>query len=45
MSEIELKQVMGGLSAAMVNALSRAAATLLTIGRLVGSALRKATKR
>lgn len=45
MTDLELKKVVGGMSAALLNALSRAANTLLTIGQIVGSALRRAIKR
>ena len=41
----ELKQVVGGLSAALINALARGATTLLGIGQIVGTALRKLIKR
>ena len=45
MTDNELKQVVGGVSAALINALSRAASTLLTIGQIVGTALRKLLKK
>ena len=45
MSNNELKLVVGGVSAALLNALSRAAATLLTLGQIVGTALRKLLKK
>ena len=43
--EYQLKLVIGGASAALINALSRAASTILTIGQIVGTALRKLIKR
>ena len=45
MSNNELKLVVGGVSAALLNALSRTAATLLTLGQIVGTALRKLLKK
>ena len=45
MTDNELKLVVGGASAALINALSRAASTLLTIGQIVGTALRKLIKK
>lgn len=45
MSDASLKKVMGGVSAAMINALSRAASVLLGIGQIVGTALRKCLVR
>ena len=41
----ELKSVAGGLSAALINALARGATTILGIGQIVGTALRKLLKR
>ena len=45
MKDSELKLVVGGASAALINALSRAASTLLTIGQIVGTALRRLLKK
>ncbi len=44
-SENELKAVYGGISAALINAFARAATTILGIGRIVGTALRKLFKK
>ena len=41
MTEKELKQIVGGMSATLINALTRAADVVLSIGQIVGTALRK----
>lgn len=38
----ELLEIQGGLTATWLNALSRAASTILDIGRTIGSSIRRA---
>ena len=45
LSDYDLKLVAGGFSAALINALARGATTILGIGQIVGTALRKLLKR
>ncbi len=44
-NENELKSVLGGLSASLINALARGANTILGLGQIVGTALRRLFKK